>query len=771
MVVKQGLLHSTPCNANSLYTDFINGRSMWGSTVTCGDTGGQNRATWNELSSCRIDWFNNKLNKPQSDLHPAKYDKPVVNGNMSSIRHQHEQDSTQYDGGSLCSSVRGVPGSSKNPFTSLLVPLNSIGLGEGGGCGDCSDHRSNRRQNSKMSQDMDQQLYAQQQKDQMARIPGQFRDAHKAPTRKLSVDLIKTYKHINEVYYAKKKRKQQVAQEDARPQKERKVFNDGYDDSNYDYIIKNGEKWNDRYEIDSLIGKGSFGQVAKAFDHEEQEYVAIKIIKNKKAFYKQALIEVRLLELMNRFDSENKYYVVRLKRHFHFRNHLCLVFELLSYNLYDLLRNTNFRGVSLNLTRKFAQQLCTALLFLSTPEINIIHCDLKPENILLCNPKRSAIKIIDFGSSCRLGERIYQYIQSRFYRSPEVLLGIPYDTAIDMWSLGCILVEMHTGEPIFAGSNEEDQMNKIVEVLGMPPQHMLENASSQKVRKMFERQSDGTWKMKKQGKKYKEPGSRKIHEILGVESGGPGGRRGSEAGHTEQDYLKFKDLILRMLTYDPKERLTPFYALQHSFFKKTADGSTNTSSSPAQDLSSSSAGSGSSCGRARSDPGSQQASFSTTAEIYARESSATYASPGYGSGTYISPSVPKVKSPTAPTTSNSTGAYPQYAHSSGAMFPPQSPPKPRVEYLLNNVASGGQPPFPGTFYGSNSPTNYYPPTGSGDVASVILGAHPPYITQPVVPMEFTQQPLGRNPTGSHQRTQQDSPMAGVQVQQSPVPSS
>lgn len=98
--------------------------------------------------------------------------------------------------------------------------------------------------------------------------------------------------------------------------------------------------------------------------------------------------------------------IVHLKRHFMFRNHLCLVFELLSYNLYDLLRNTHFRGVSLNLTRKLAQQLCTALLFLATPELSIIHCDLKPENILLCNPKRSAIKIVDFGSSCQLGQRV-----------------------------------------------------------------------------------------------------------------------------------------------------------------------------------------------------------------------------------------------------------------------------------------------------------------------------------------------------------------------------
>ena len=99
-------------------------------------------------------------------------------------------------------------------------------------------------------------------------------------------------------------------------------------------------------------------------------------------------------------------FLVSLKRSFTFRGHLCFVFELLSYNLYELLRNTNFRGVSLNLTRKFAQQLCTALLFLSTHDINVIHCDLKPENILLCNPKRSAIRIVDFGSSCQVGSRV-----------------------------------------------------------------------------------------------------------------------------------------------------------------------------------------------------------------------------------------------------------------------------------------------------------------------------------------------------------------------------
>lgn len=72
------------------------------------------------------------------------------------------------------------------------------------------------------------------------------------------------------------------------------------------------------------------------------------------------------------------------------------------------------------------------------------------------------------------------------------------------------------------------------------------------------------------------PGTRRLHDLLGVDSWGPGGRRLGEPGHSVSDYLKFKDLIIRMLDYDPKTRVTPYYALQHNFFKRTADESTNT---------------------------------------------------------------------------------------------------------------------------------------------------------------------------------------------------
>uniref|UniRef100_A0A914Z9Y8 dual-specificity kinase n=1 Tax=Panagrolaimus superbus TaxID=310955 RepID=A0A914Z9Y8_9BILA len=341
-----------------------------------------------------------------------------------------------------------------------------------------------------------------------------------------------------------------------------------YDDENHDYIIRIGEVFDYRYRIEQTIGKGSFGQVAKAYDTVAEEYVAIKIIKNKKAFFDQAQIEIHLLELMNNHSSEGRGCVVKLKTHFTWKHHLCLVFELLSYNLYDLLRNTNFRGVSLHLIRKFGQQLSNTLLFLSRQELQIIHCDLKPENVLLCNPKRSTIKIIDFGSSCQFGNRIYQYIQSRFYRSPEILLGISYGMPIDMWSLGCILVEMHTGEPLFPGNSEFDQMIKIVEVLGMPPRYILDQAP--KTKKFFERDDKGEYHCRRHRdmKMYKNPGARSINDIIGVNTGGPQGRRIGESGHGSEDYSVFVDLIVKMLHYDPNSRISPLNACRHPFLAK-----------------------------------------------------------------------------------------------------------------------------------------------------------------------------------------------------------
>ena len=256
--------------------------------------------------------------------------------------------------------------------------------------------------------------------------------------------------------------------------------NDGYDNEDSDYILyvndilgseETGHK--NRYLILDVLGQGTFGQVVKCQNLKTQEVVAVKVVKNRTAYFNQSMMEVSVLDLLNsKLDKNDDHHLLRLKDTFIHRQHLCLVFELLSVNLYELIKQNQFRGLSTTLVRVFASQLLNALTLLN--KARIIHCDLKPENILLKNLESPIIKIIDFGSACDERQTVYTYIQSRFYRSPEVLLGLPYSAAIDMWSLGCIVVELFLGLPLFPGSSEYNQVSRITEMLGQAPTWMLE---------------------------------------------------------------------------------------------------------------------------------------------------------------------------------------------------------------------------------------------------------------------------------------------------------
>ncbi|KAL7062774.1 hypothetical protein AAHC03_01750 [Spirometra sp. Aus1] len=133
-----------------------------------------------------------------------------------------------------------------------------------------------------------------------------------------------------------------------------------------------------------------------------------------------------------------------------------------------------FKGLPCITVKRICACILKCLKFLHKNQI--IHCDLKPENILMIRPGYPSVKVIDFGSSCYVGRTIYTYIQSRFYRAPEVILGMEYDTAIDIWSFGCITMELLTGTPLFPGTDEFDQVACIVEVLDLPPPSFVRNA-------------------------------------------------------------------------------------------------------------------------------------------------------------------------------------------------------------------------------------------------------------------------------------------------------
>ncbi|KAK9272613.1 hypothetical protein L1049_002988 [Liquidambar formosana] len=263
------------------------------------------------------------------------------------------------------------------------------------------------------------------------------------------------------------------------------VLNDGYDNANSDliltvnFVLVNLDKER-RYIVKDILGHGTFGQVAKCWVAETNSFVAVKIIKNLPAYYQQALVEVSILTTLNKkYDPEDKHHIVRIYDYFVYQRHLCISFELLDTNLYELIKINHFRGLSLSIVQLFSKQILRGLDLMK--DAGIIHCDLKPENILLCTSsvKPAEIKIIDFGSACMEDRTVYSYIQSRYYRSPEVLLGYQYTTAIDMWSFGCIVAELFLGLPLFPGASEFDLLRRMIRILGgQPPDYVLKEAKN-----------------------------------------------------------------------------------------------------------------------------------------------------------------------------------------------------------------------------------------------------------------------------------------------------
>ncbi|NWX32724.1 DYRK4 kinase, partial [Notiomystis cincta] len=321
--------------------------------------------------------------------------------------------------------------------------------------------------------------------------------------------------------------------------------NNCYDDEHGSYLKVLHDHIAYRYEVLEVIGKGSFGQVAKCLDHKTNELVALKIIRNKKRFHSQALVEVKILDALLKKDKDDTHNIIHMKEYFYFRNHFCISFELLGINLYELIKKNNFQGFSLSLIRHFTRCVLRCLQVLYQEKI--IHCDLKPENILLYHNGQGSVKVIDFGSSCYEDQRVYTYVQSRFYRSPEVILGHPYAMAVDMWSLGCIIAELYTGYPLFPGENEADQLACIMEVLGLPPADFIQAASRR--RTFFDSKGFPKSITNSKGKK-RCPDSKDLSTVLNTHDAG------------------FLDFLKGCLMWEPSLRMTPDEAMKHAWIQE-----------------------------------------------------------------------------------------------------------------------------------------------------------------------------------------------------------
>ncbi|KAK9712192.1 Protein kinase domain [Popillia japonica] len=333
---------------------------------------------------------------------------------------------------------------------------------------------------------------------------------------------------------------------------------------------------NNQYEVLEFLGRGTFGQVVKCWKKGTNEIVAIKILKNHPSYARQGQIEVSILSRLSQ-ENADEFNFVRAFECFQHKNHTCLVFEMLEQNLYDFLKQNKFSPLPLKYIRPILQQVLTALLKLK--QLGLIHADLKPENIMLVDPVRQPyrVKVIDFGSASHVSKAVCNtYLQSRYYRAPEIILGLPFCEAIDMWSLGCVVAELFLGWPLYPGSSEYDQIRYISQTQGLPTEHMLNNAS--KTTKFFYRDMESTypfWRLKTPEEHEAETGikskeARKyifncLDDIGQVNV--PTDLEGGQLLAEKVDRKEFIDLLKRMLTMDQERRTTPGEALNHPFVR------------------------------------------------------------------------------------------------------------------------------------------------------------------------------------------------------------
>ncbi|XP_063767642.1 cyclin-dependent kinase 4 isoform X1 [Eleginops maclovinus] len=299
-----------------------------------------------------------------------------------------------------------------------------------------------------------------------------------------------------------------------------------------------------QYEPVAEIGGGAYGTVYKARDTESGQFVALKSVRvqtDQNGLPISTVREVALLKRLEQFDHPN---VVRLMdvcatQRSDQETKVTLVFEHVDQDLKTYLEKAPAAGLSPGrikvkiflyvVLQDLMRQLMCGLAFLHSNRV--MHRDLKPENILVTS--QGQVKLADFGLariySCHMA--LTPVVVTLWYRPPEVLLQSSYATPVDIWSTGCIFAEMFRRKPLFCGESEVDQLGKILQVIGLPPED--------------EWPTDVTLSRKHFPSLLPRPITDFVPEI-------------NEQG---------AQLLLKMLTFDPLKRISAMNALEHAYFQ------------------------------------------------------------------------------------------------------------------------------------------------------------------------------------------------------------
>ncbi|KAI0806674.1 kinase-like protein [Fomes fomentarius] len=341
------------------------------------------------------------------------------------------------------------------------------------------------------------------------------------------------------------------------------------DSEGYYQVILGEQLDGGRYQVFSSLGKGMFANVVRArvlqADANEVGEVAIKIVRCQESMYKAGLKEAQILNKIRQADPDDKKHIVRLERTFEHRGHLCLVFESMSMNLREVVKRFG-KDVGLNIraVRAYAHQLFLALSLLR--KCNIMHADIKPDNILV-NEQKTLLKLCDLGSASDVLENeITPYLVSRFYRAPEIIMGHPYDPAIDIWSIGCTLYELYTGKILFPGRTNNHMLLLMMELKGRFNTKMIKRA------KFGDMYFDdlGAFLSVEQDRVTGSDVVRKVHITKPTRDLRQRLMPPSLVKLKDEEsklLVSFVDLLDKCLVLDPAKRMTPKEALVHPFIR------------------------------------------------------------------------------------------------------------------------------------------------------------------------------------------------------------
>lgn len=370
-----------------------------------------------------------------------------------------------------------------------------------------------------------------------------------------------------------------------------------------DMCLEAGNVVAGQYLVESELGTAAFSTAYKCVDlnsegndtEDGHQEVCLKVIKNTKDFFDQSLDEIKILELLRQTGKCEENNILQMKTFFYHREHLIIVTELLRQNLFEfgkfILDHDEEPYFTLPRLGYITRQCLVALRFVH--KLGLVHSDIKPENILLGSYSRAQAKVIDFGSSCYLTDRQSSYIQSRSYRAPEVVLGLPYDGKIDVWSLGCVVAEMLTGEVTFQNDSMVSMLSRIEAISGPFPRHMIAQGRQScrfftKCGLLFEKVSSGeddgqkTPDVSEDEDADSQNGSGAVFDIFQPKTTTFSTRlgfpedlldryaSGAALSPSEEKQAMFVDFVRQTLTIDPDSRPSAAEALKHPWMKYAA---------------------------------------------------------------------------------------------------------------------------------------------------------------------------------------------------------